>query len=364
MRGRLDRVKLISIQMQKLLYHQNDFPIFQNRMYETAIEARNCPKGDIWLVEDMQTGLVYNAAFRPDLMAYDSHYQNEQAVSLLFQQHLETVAGLIDVHIGPEQLVEVGCGKGFFLEMLLARDIDITGFDPTYEGNNERIQRKYFARGVVAQANGLILRHVLEHIQHPVNFLNKLKEANGGRGKIYIEVPCLDWILDRKSWFDIFYEHVNYFRLSDFSRIFDDVIDCGRLFGGQYLYVIAELSTLKNPEINMQDRVNFSADFTQNIIEQNRTEEGRTAIWGGASKGVIFSLLKARVGQSVSMVIDINPAKQGKYLAGTGLQVQSPKQAIRLLAPGSTIYVMNSNYIEEIRQLTKNIFNLIGIDHE
>ena len=41
-----------------LLYQQTDFPIFQNRMYDTAEEAKGCPKGDIELVEDLQTGLV------------------------------------------------------------------------------------------------------------------------------------------------------------------------------------------------------------------------------------------------------------------------------------------------------------------
>ena len=344
--------------MQKYLYQQRDFPIFQNRMYETPDEAQNCPKGDIDLVEDTKTGLVYNAAFRPELMVYDRHYQNEQAVSTFFKQHLKAVANLIAVHIGRESLVEVGCGKGFFLEMLLGEGFDITGFDPAYEGANQRIQKRYFEPGIIDHTSGLILRHVLEHIQRPVDFLHKLKEVVG-KGRIYIEVPCLDWICRHRAWFDIFYEHVNYFRLTDFGRIFGEVIDSGRLFGGQYLYVIADLSTVRDPQINSNDRVNFPAHFTRNLVEQNIT-----AIWGGASKGVILCLLKAREGKPVSMVIDINPAKQSKYLAGTGLQVLSPEAAAGLLPPGSSIYVMNSNYIEEIRDLTNNAFNLIAIDDE
>ena len=66
-------------------------------------------------IENLKTGLVYNQAFDPGLMQYDEHYQNEQAVSPLFKTHLESVAQIISKTIGRSSLVEVGCGKGFFL---------------------------------------------------------------------------------------------------------------------------------------------------------------------------------------------------------------------------------------------------------
>ena len=56
-------------------------------------------------------------------------------------------------------------------------------------------------------------------------------------------MPCLDWICKHRAWFDIFYEHVNYFRLTDFQRLFQRIEDSGHLFGGQYLYVVAELAS-------------------------------------------------------------------------------------------------------------------------
>ena len=348
--------------MLNLLYQQDDFPIFQNRMYDTKEEAIACPKGDICLVEDLETGLVYNAAFVPELMVYDDNYQNEQAISPLFQKHLEEVSSVIERLMGRGRLVEVGCGKGYFLEMLLARGFDVTGFDPTYQGKNPRVKREYFAPGVIGQANGLILRHVLEHIQDPVRFLEQLKAANGGRGRVYIEVPCFDWICEKRAWFDIFYEHVNYFRLVDFNRIFGEVIESGKLFGGQYLYVIVDLSSLRMPVIDLNDRINFPADWSSRLMEHGKSESTRAVIWGGASKGVIFSLLMARAGNPVSIIIDINPAKQWKYLPGTGLQVKSPERGLADLQNGSTIYVMNSNYIEEIRQMSNNSFRYLKID--
>jgi hypothetical protein len=347
----------------KLLYKQEQFPIFQNRMYDTEKEAKACATGNIELVENQSTGLVYNAAFCPERMIYDAHYQNEQAISPLFRQHLESVLGIVDRCMGRSALVEVGCGKGFFLEVLLGKGFDITGFDPTYEGNNSRVMRYYFEPGVGMRANGLVLRHVLEHVQHPYDFLLQLKLANGGSGRIYIEVPCFDWICERKSWFDVFYEHVNYFRISDFFRMFGKVVESGRLFGDQYLYVVAELDTLKEPKLDTDDVVVFPKNFLASLNEPGLAESVQSAIWGGASKGVIFALLKDRVGQPVKTVIDINPAKQGKYLPSTGLLVQSPADALSRLPKGSTIYVMNSNYLEEIKEMSGNAYRYVEIDH-
>jgi hypothetical protein len=56
----------------KLLYKQAQLPIFQNWMYDTEADAKACPKGDVRLVEDQSSGLVYNAGFRPELMTYDA----------------------------------------------------------------------------------------------------------------------------------------------------------------------------------------------------------------------------------------------------------------------------------------------------
>ena len=347
-----------------VLYEQMQLPIFQNRMYDSETEAVNCPKGDIRLVEDLKTGLVYNAAFRPELMVYDAHYQNEQGVSNVFKQHLETVADIVKRCLGRDELVEVGCGKGFFLEALLARDFDVTGFDPTYEGDNPRVQKHYFEPSLGIRARGLVLRHVLEHIQNPYKFLNHLREANGGHGRIYIEVPCFDWICEHRAWFDIFYEHVNYFRISDFARMFGNVIESGHLFGGQYLYVVVELGSIQPPVIDKADRARFPTDFPRGLTELNMSTDNRSAIWGGASKGVIFALLAARAGHVVGTVIDINPAKQDRYLAATGLLVQSPQQALAQLPVGATIYVMNSNYLEEIKKMSKNAYTYIEVDHE
>ena len=353
------------------LFHVAQLPVFQNRMFDSREAAMSCAKGDVDLVQDMATGLIFNSAFDPSLMVYDREYQNEQACSEVFRRHLDDVTALVSTHFRGSSLIEIGCGKGHFLEKLQASGFQLTGLDPTYEGSNPAVIRDYFTRQTGLKADGIVLRHVLEHVPDPVAFLSTILDANGGRGKIYIEVPCFDWIREHRAWFDIFYEHVNYFRLRDFHRMFGVVHEARHSFNGQYLSVVADLSTLREPVNDAADAVELPADFTSAVQRHaarltNGSGGRRThaAIWGGASKGVIFSLYVQRGGGRIDTVIDINPAKQGKYLPATGLKVQSPEDALPGLSAGSDILVMNGNYMDEIKALTGNRFNYLLVENE
>lgn len=350
------------------IYSVVDLPVFQNRMFQSSHEARHCVRGDVNLVRNLQTGLIYNRTFRPELMAYDANYQNEQAVSAVFRDHLSNVSAIVDRHFRGCSLIEVGCGKGHFLELLQATGFHIKGFDPTYEGSNPSVVREYFSPEVGLRAEGIILRHVLEHVQNPMEFLSEIRDANGGRGKIYIEVPCFDWICRHRAWFDIFFEHANYFRIADFRRIFGTVHESAHVFAGQYLYVVADLATLRSDIGGPLDSFEFPKDFLDTVDKhaaqlKSQVSSG-SAIWGGASKGVIFALFMERAGASVDIVVDVNPAKHGKYLPGTGLKVHSPEEALQRLPPGANIYVMNGNYLQEITNSTANRFNYLTVDHD
>lgn len=346
--------------MNRVLYEESGFPILQNRVYQNREEAMSCPRGDIRIIEDQTTGLIYNDAFRSNLMNYDANYNNEQAHSLFFRKHLDNVKEIIRQELFDQPLVEIGCGKGFFFELLLANGFNITGFDPTYEGDNPRIIKEYFKPGVMKPSQGLILRHVLEHVPDPYRFLCELRDANGGHGLIYIEVPCFDWICEKRAWFDIFYEHVNYFRMIDFSRMFGAIKASGRLFSDQYLYVVADLATLIPPTYEEKNAICFPKNFLDSLISLEHNM--KSIVWGGASKGVIFSLLRERAGIPLSAVVDVNPTKQGKFLPVTGLEVLSPQTLLSQYPEKVTIYMMNSNYSDEIKAMSLYRYNYLGVD--
>jgi len=350
--------------MSHELYRATDLPVLQNRTFADAASARASASADVVLVQDLRTGLIHNQAFDPDKLVYDSNYQNEQAHSALFKQHLEDVEGVIARHFGGLSLIEVGCGKGYFLELLRGKGYPIIGIDPAYEGSNADVVKQPFTADLGLSADAVVLRHVLEHIPQPLAFLQEIAKANQG-GQIYIEVPCFDWILEHQAWFDVFYEHVNYFRLEDLRGLFGTVHEAGHLFGGQYLYLVADLATLREPPAGWS-QASLPAGFTASIdravqIIRTAPEQG-AAIWGASSKGVIYSLFLQRVGVAVDHVIDINPDKQGRFLPLSGLRVSSPQEAMDSLPEGANLFVMNSNYLEEIKRMTSGRYVYHAVD--
>ena len=348
------------------IFRAEALPVLQNRTYETPDDGRNCPVGDVILVQDDKTGLVHNIAFEPKKLEYDAHYQNEQAHSCVFRNHLESVTRIIRRHFSGDKLIEVGCGKAYFLEHLVEHGFDVLGVDPAYEGESERVIRALFQPSLGLRGDAVILRHVLEHIPDPLSFLDAIAQANGGRGKIYIEVPCFDWISENNAWFDIFYEHVNYFRLSDFHRIFGTVYESGHLFGGQYLFVVADLSSLRRPVKDSSHIASLPSEFMSGIVQGVALASNHigSAVWGAASKGVIFSMYLQRAGACLGFAMDINPAKQGRFLPSTGLSVISPERGLSRLPLGANIFVMNRNYLSEIRAMAGDAYRYFTVPFE
>jgi len=342
----------------EIIFRQIGLPVFQNKVYPTRHAARRAVLGDVELVQCPESGLVHNRNFNPSVLDYDTDYQNEQACSLAFKRHLDEVLDIVLRNFGLEQVgVEIGCGKGYFLEMLCEAGADITGFDPAYEGSNARVVRKSFGEEPLLVApDYVILRHVLEHIPSPWSFLGSLRRQCKAGTKIYIEVPCFEWIVENKAFYDIFYEHVNYFTLDVLECAFGSILRSGNFFGGHYLFLITDLSTFKAPERYVGRRFGkLDIDSYLDSLLGKRSDQRRKAfIWGAGAKGITLSNILSRSAVPVEAIIDINPAKQGKFAGGCGLPIMGPGAAMQQIE-GADVFVMNPIYLSEIASLVRDV---------
>lgn len=337
-----------------MLFPKVQLPVIQNRVFNSKAEALESPKGWIDLQQNVTTGIVSNVLFDNSLLTYDENYDNEQGNSKIFQAHMLNILKIINPFFSGKKLIEVGCGKGAFFNLLRTYGYNVYACDPTFRGEDERVIKDFFSKELGLTGDAIILRHVLEHIQNPVDFLFQIAEANNNKGIIYIEVPDFNWIVDNKVYFDIFYEHVNYFRPEDFSRIFANVIEQGIFFGGQYQYVIADLSSLQHPPyLTDIDQVKpITYELLDKVISQLKEKEGKDVfIWGAGSKGVIAGIYLKKMGIRIKGIIDINPMKQDKYAPVTGLNVWSPER-FNATEQDAVILIANPNYADEIKAMT------------
>ncbi|MDL5502674.1 MAG: hypothetical protein QSU88_05600, partial [Candidatus Methanoperedens sp.] len=78
----------------------------------------------------------------------------------------------------------------------------------------------------------------------------------------------------------------------------------------------------------------------------------RVVLWGGGSKGVAF-LTTLNIIDEVEYVVDINPKKNGTYMAGTGQKIVAPEFLIKYKP--DIVIVMNPIYCNEIQETLDKI---------
>ena len=346
------------------LYEVGPLPVFQNRLFNTAAESTKAATGKVLLFHCNTCGFIFNSEFDESIMKYDQTYQNEQANSSTFKEHLnEVIKILLKENIPTNNVVEIGCGKGYFLDILKENSIKATGFDPTYEGNEVNIIKDYYSgKYKDLDTEFIILRHVLEHIEEPLKFLNGIKKSVPLKCKIYIEVPSFEWIQENNAFWDIFHEHCNYFTKNCLKSFFKQSKD-GLLFNGQYQYILTSFEHL----LDKPDRLYRIKKKITKIqqppydLERVASKRKNLFVWGAAAKGSTFLNILDPNSKFFKCAIDINPKKQNLFIGGTGHRVLSPNEMLRKYDSG-IIVVMNDNYLQEILDCTPNQFEILSIE--
>jgi SAM-dependent methyltransferase len=126
--------------------------------------------------------------------------------------------------------LEVGCGPGYFLALLMERGLaagvlgyELSGKALAHARERLGIQVEDAARVGLEEMSSrgafdlLILRHVLEHIPFPDRYLATLLPLLGEQGALFIETPCLDLLDEHAQQFPVF-EHVNYFTVRQMAQ--------------------------------------------------------------------------------------------------------------------------------------------------
>ena len=360
-------------------------PIHCNLLWPTRDEAIHAPTGDIRIGFCGNCCHIFNLAFDPYFMKYFKDYENCLHFSPSFQSYATSLAARLikqyDLH--NKEIIELGCGNGDFLALLckLGENRGV-GFDPslvhkqTLNASAENItfiKDFYSERYSNYKADFICCRHVLEHIQSPRDFLINLNNAIGTRLNtvIFFEVPNVLFILRDLSIFDIIYEHCSYFSSQSLFRVFTScgftVINVTESFEGQFLCIEAiSEERLENFPIESQDGldkikryvIEFATNYQSKVnewkhkLEQIKYSGKRTVVWGAGSKGVTF-LNTLRVQDQIEYVVDMNPRKQGMYIAGTGQRIVLP-EFLRDYQPDNII-VMNPIYNFEIKNLIEKI---------
>jgi len=356
-------------------------PVYCNLLWPSRPAALQTPRGDIVLGLCARCGFVYNFAFDPDRLRYAPGYENSLHFSPHFQSYAQALAGrlIAQYNLRNKDIIEIGCGHGDFLALLceLGGNRGV-GFDPTCANgtsNGRPAKNMIFIRDFYSEryanhpSDFICCRHVLEHIPHPKQFLRGIRRAIGDRrhAVVFFEVPNVLFTLRDKGIWDIIYEHCSYFGAPSLAYLFSacgfEVSKTSDAFEGQFLCLEAKPAESRE-EFSMTlgdgaERVGgYVADFAANYenqvrawkrkLEQIKRDGKRVVVWGAGSKGVTF-LNTLKLPDQIKYVVDINPRKQGMFVAGTGQQIVPP-EFLQTYRP-DVVIVMNPIYRDEIRHI-------------
>jgi SAM-dependent methyltransferase len=353
---------------------RRDVPVHQNVLYRDPDAAIGAGRGDLELAVCTHCGFVFNRAFDPAKLCYGRDYDNTQMCSPSFSeyvdglvQHLLTTKGIRN-----STIVEVGCGKGYFLRKLVA---DTTkgnrgyGFDPSYIGaESDAAGRWTFEKRFYGpdcsdiRADLIVFRHVIEHVPKPVTLLQSIRQTLGddGASLVVCETPCIEWILKNKVVWDFFYEHCSYFSTGSLTEAMRQVglrvEHASHVFQDQYLWFEARTRTDATKPFSTapmkivalcqefeRHQSHLVAEWRTRLAEMAQT--GGVALWGAGAKGVTLANLLDPERTLITCVVDLNPSKQSCFVPGTGHPIVDYRQ-LRSLGVKTAVQ-MNPNYAAE-----------------
>lgn len=348
-------------------------PVHQNLLYATEAAARGAKRGDLEITVCRDCGFVFNAAFDLALLDYSEDYDNNQTCSPSFNAYVDGLVGhVVDARgVRGRTIVEVGCGKGYFIRRLVAADEGNRGFgfDPSYVGPLEdfhgrlHFEQRFYSRDVQhVRPDAVVCRHVIEHVPDPAALVTSVREAIGDApARAFFETPCVEWILRNEVIWDFFYEHCSLFSPASFRVLFErsgfEDVDVHHVFEGQYLWLEAAAGRATD-RLVPNDTATLAAKYA--AVESARLGQwhervetlrarGNVAIWGAGAKGVTFANLIDPGRERIDCLVDLNPNKQQHFVPVTAHPIVDYRE---LPARGvTTAILMNPNYADENRRL-------------
>lgn len=298
-------------------------------------------------------------------------------------------------HLEGKKFLEVGCGRGEFLQVLREFPVEVYGMEhkedlvkiavesglnvwrefPDTEaqkfGHTEEqsvagimeqeftdaADRKTAADAVKGPFDVFLSFNFLEHQPHPDVMLRAIYNNLTENGMGLVTVPSLEYILEQGSYYELIRDHIAYYSFDTLRNLLErcgfqvleeeiinrdtiamivkkvpaDDVDADETGGAESVSVD---SMIEGYDIVIRD----IAEIMKILQSQGR----RLAIWGASHQGFTLAATTA-LGGFAEYVIDSAPFKQGRFAPASHLPIvapdaffENPVDAILIAAPGYT----------------------------
>ncbi len=268
-----------------------------------------------------------------------------------------------------KKILEVGCGKGEYLEILANFGINAFGVEYSKQSvnycnkNNLAVTRGFLGDEDLKLINqpydGFMCLSFMEHWPNPNKVLHSLSEnlVEGAIG--VIEVPNFDMIIDKGLYSEFISDHLLYFTKETLNLTLQlngfEVLECKSVW---YNYILSAV---------VRKRISTDLDFLENFkrkIKKDLDEfigkfpNNRVAIWG-AGHQALATISLTEIEEKIKYIIDSAVFKQGKYSPTSHIQIVS-ENALNDDSVDAVI-IMAGSYSDEILKIMKRKYPNLNI---
>ena len=328
---------------------------------------------------------------------FDADYAYFSSFSSSWLQHAEQYVTDMVGRFGlnaQSHVVEVAANDGYLLQFVKAKNIPCLGIEPTASTaasareKGIEVFEEFFgvelAKRLVAegkQADLTAANNVLAHVPNINDFVAGFSYLLKPNGVATFEFPHLMQLVKHTQFDTIYHEHFSYLSLTAVNRIFEknglqvfDVQEISTHGGSLRVFaqrkdqgkhkVTVTVTALLSQELsvgmkteayyaNFQQQANrVKYDLIQFLIKAKH--EGKKVIgYGAAAKGNTLLNYAGIRPDLISAVVDLNPAKQNKYLPGSRIPIVN-ESIIRQEKP-DYVLIMPWNLRNEVTEQLKYI---------
>ena len=293
---------------------------------------------------------LYNAAFDPSLIAHDQAYCTTVrdltgAIRSPLSGTLTAFSAMPSIETSlTSGAVKVSSYAPF--NSAGSRPADTTR---SCARNRPSLHSRYWRPTDEADAGLFVMRCVLPHIPEPWEWIRSMGEDHP-RALLLIEYQRLEWMAEHDVWYQLAHDHVNQFTVADFAARFE-VVDQGNFANDEWAWVVIRPDTYRRPAprgCDLRDALDGLIAARHRML--TALTGLRVALWGAAGKGIILAHALTQAGAEVSFAVDADPARQGKFMDVSGVEVIAPEEAIARLTDHELV-VCNPNHRRAVREL-------------
>lgn len=265
-----------------------------------------------------------------------------------------------------KKIIEVGCGRGEFLQVWKDFNIQAVGL----EYDDELVRKGNAAgmtiyQGYADQANTIlpggpydafVQFNFLEHQPYPNDMLRCIYNNLTEDGVGLVTVPSLEYILKYDGYYELIKDHIAYYSEETLRFLFQkngfEVVKCETVNRDTHAILVRKRQKV--------DVSSWMANFEELKLELHQYVDGymtqgkKVAVWGASHQG--FTLIPSLdLSDKIAYIIDSAPFKQGKYAPASHVPIVDRKHFFE--EPVDSILIVAPGYTDEIASIIRTELN-------